>query len=92
VLLADLVGELAKERIASCSDDLRDQCRLQRWSQAGVLPAARRHPDAAVTSLSPALSCRSCRLNPPFAELVRLSQTSVAGGLREEHRRRILGD
>jgi hypothetical protein len=30
-----------------------------------------RHPDAAVTSLIPALSCRSCRPNAPFAELVR---------------------
>jgi hypothetical protein len=31
----------------------------------------RRHPDAAVSSLIPALSCRSCRPNAPFAELVR---------------------
>jgi hypothetical protein len=36
-----------------------------------------RHPDAAVTSLIPALSCRSCRPNAPFAELVQLSRTSV---------------
>ena len=27
-----------------------------------------RHPDAAVTSLIPALSCRSCRPDAPFAE------------------------
>jgi hypothetical protein len=33
-----------------------------------------RHLDAAVTSLIPALSCRSCRPNAPFAELVRLSE------------------
>jgi hypothetical protein len=26
----------------------------------------------------PSLSCRSCRPNPPFAELVRLSRTSIA--------------
>ena len=32
-----------------------------------------RRCDAAVTSLIPALSCRSCRPNAPFAELVRLS-------------------
>jgi len=32
-----------------------------------------RHPDAALTSLIPALSCRSCRPNAPFAELLRLS-------------------
>ncbi len=29
-----------------------------------------RHPDAELTSLIPALSCRSCRPNAPFAELV----------------------
>ncbi len=48
--------------------------------------------DAAVTSLIPALSCRSCRPNAPFAELVRLSRTSIADEMREEHRRRVLGD
>ena len=36
-----------------------------------------RHPDAAITSLIPALSCRSCRPNAPFAELVQLSRLSV---------------
>ena len=51
-----------------------------------------RHPDAAVTSLIPALSCRSCRPNAPFAELVRLSRTSIADEMREEHRRRLLGE
>ena len=50
-----------------------------------------RHPDAAVSSLLPALSCRSCRPNAPFAELVRLSRTSIADEMREEHRRRVLG-
>ena len=35
-----------------------------------------RHHDAAVTSLIAALSCRSCRPNAPFAELVRLSRTA----------------
>jgi hypothetical protein len=49
-----------------------------------------RHHDAAVTSLIPALSCRSCRPNAPFAELVRLSRTSIADEMREEHRRRVL--
>ena len=48
-----------------------------------------RHPDAAVTSLIPALSCRGCRPNAPFAELVRLSRTSVADEMREEHRRKV---
>jgi hypothetical protein len=51
-----------------------------------------RHPDAAVTSLIPALSCRSCRPNAPFAELVRLSRTSIADEMREEHRWRVLGE
>jgi hypothetical protein len=51
-----------------------------------------RHPDAAVTSLIPLLSCRSCRRNAPFAELGRLSRTSIADKMREEHRRRVLGD
>jgi hypothetical protein len=41
-----------------------------------------RHPDAAVTSLIPDLSCRSCRPNAPFAELVRLSQSNIAGEMR----------
>jgi hypothetical protein len=48
-----------------------------------------RHPDAAVTSLIPSLSCRSCRPHAPFAELVRLSRTSIADELREEHTRRV---
>jgi len=30
--------------------------------------------------------------NAPFAELVRLSRTSIAEEMREEHRRRVLGD
>ena len=51
-----------------------------------------RHPDAALTSLIPALSCRSCRPNALFAELVRLSRTSIADEMREGHRRRVLGE
>ena len=38
-----------------------------------------RHRNTAVTSLIPTLSCRSCRPNAPFAELVRLSRTRVCG-------------
>ena len=37
----------------------------------------RTHRGAAVTALTPALSCRSCRPNAPFAELVCLSKSSV---------------
>jgi hypothetical protein len=33
----------------------------------------------------------ACRPNAPFAQLVRLSQTSIADEMREEHRRRVLG-
>jgi hypothetical protein len=51
-----------------------------------------RHRDAAVTSLIPALSCRFCRPNAPFAELVRLSSTSVADEIRIERTRRKLGE
>ncbi|MGH6673886.1 MAG: hypothetical protein ACRECV_18205 [Xanthobacteraceae bacterium] len=50
-----------------------------------------RQRDAAVTSLIPLLSCRSCRPNAPFAELMRLSKTSIADEIRIERGRRILG-
>jgi hypothetical protein len=49
-------------------------------------------PHAALSILIPALSCRSCRPNAPFAELVRLSRKSIADEMREEHQRRVLGD
>ena len=51
-----------------------------------------KHPDAAVTSLIPSLSCRSCRPNAPFAELVRLSRTSITDEMRIERTRRVLGE
>ena len=51
-----------------------------------------RHRDAAITSLIPSLSCRSCRPHAPFAEVVRLSKTSIADEMRIEHTRRVLGD
>ena len=51
-----------------------------------------RHRDAAVTGLIPSLSCRSCRPNAPFAELLRLSQSSIADEMREEHTRLVLGE
>jgi hypothetical protein len=82
-------------------DRRRRHCRL--WFLWVRCPACRtinaidlrtldRHHDAAVTSLIPVLSCRSCRPNAPFAELVRLSRKSIAEEMREEHRRRVLGD
>jgi hypothetical protein len=45
-----------------------------------------------VASLIPALSCRSCRPNAPFAELIRLSRTNIADEMREEHRRPVPGE
>jgi hypothetical protein len=64
-------------------------CPACRTINAIDLRALDRHPDAAVTSLIPALSCRSCRPNAPFAELMRLSRTSIADEMREAHRRRV---
>jgi hypothetical protein len=68
------------------------RCPACRTTQAVDLSTLDRHRDAAVTSLIPSLSCRSCRPNAPFAELVRLSRTSIADEMREEHTRRVLGD
>jgi hypothetical protein len=68
------------------------RCPACRTTNAIDLRTLDRHPDAAVTSLIPALSCRSCRPHAPFAELVRLSRTSIADEMREEHRRRVLGE
>jgi len=67
-------------------------CPACRTVSAVDLRALDRHGGAAITSLIPALSCRLCRPNAPFAELVRLSRTSIADEMREEHQRRILGD
>ena len=45
------------------------RCPACRTTQALDLRTLDRHRDAAVTSLIPALSCRSCRPNAPFAEI-----------------------
>lgn len=42
------------------------------------LRTVERHPDATVTSLIPALSCRSCSPNAPFCRLVKLAAMSIA--------------
>ena len=68
------------------------RCPACRTINAIDLRTLDRHHDAAITSLIPALSCRSCRPNAPFAELVRLSRKSIADEMREEHRRRVLGE
>jgi hypothetical protein len=67
------------------------RCPACRTINALDLRSIDRHPVAAVTSLIPSLSCRSCRPNAPFAELVRLSRTSIADEMWEEHKRRVLG-
>jgi len=68
------------------------RCPACRTINAIDLRTLDRHHDAAITSLIPALSCRSCRPHAPFAQLVRLSLKSIADELREEHQRRVLGD
>ena len=68
------------------------RCPACRTTTAIDLRTLDRHRAAAVTSLVPALSCRSCRPNAAFAELVRLSRTSIADEMRDEHRRRVLGE
>src|SRR6516164_4815537 len=68
------------------------RCPACRTINAIDLRTVDRHHDAAVSSLIPALSCRSCRPHAPFAELVGLSATSIADEMREEHRRRVLGE
>ncbi len=54
------------------------RCPACRTINAIDLRTLDRHPDAAITSLIPWLSCRSCRPHAPFAQLVRLSPASVA--------------
>jgi hypothetical protein len=67
------------------------KCPACRMVSAIDLRTLDRQHDAAVTTLVPALSCRSCRPHAPFAELVRLSMTSIADEMREEHTRQVLG-
>ena len=68
------------------------RCPACRTINAIDLRTLDRHRDAAVTSLIPALSCRACRPNAPFAELVRLSRQSIADELRHERVQRVLGN
>jgi hypothetical protein len=66
------------------------RCPACRTTQSVDLRPLDRHHDAAVTSLVPSLSCRSCRPNAPFAELVRLSPTSIAASCVRSTRSRRL--
>ena len=51
------------------------RCPACRTTNAIDLRTLDRHRDATVSSLIPALSCRSCRPNAPFAELARRTAT-----------------
>ena len=55
------------------------RCPACRTINAIDLRTLDRHRDAVVTSLIPALSCRSCRPDAPFAELVRLGARRIGG-------------
>ena len=68
------------------------RCPACRTTNAIDLRTLDRHPDAAITSLIPALSCRSCRPNAPFAELVQLSRLSVTDEWNVERGRAVLGE
>ena len=57
---------------------LRARCPACRTTGDVDLRSLDWHRGAAVTALTSALSCRSCRPNAPFAELVCLSKSSVA--------------
>jgi hypothetical protein len=57
---------------------LHARCPACRTTGSVDLRALDWHRGAAVTALTPALSCRSCRPNAPFAELVCLSKSRVA--------------
>jgi hypothetical protein len=78
--------------ITACYWFLWVRCPACQTTNAIDLRTLDRHGDAAVMSLIPALSRRSCRPNAPFAELARLSRTSIADEMCEEHRRRVLGE
>ena len=64
-------------------------CPAWRTINAIDLRTLDRHHDAAVTSLIPALSCRSCRPNAPFAELVQLSRRRNVGRISSSGARRM---
>ena len=68
------------------------RCPACRTTQSIDLRTLDRHRDATVTSLIPSLSCRSCRPNAPFAELLGLSQSSVADELNVSRTREVIGE
>jgi hypothetical protein len=82
--------------IAAGYCSLRARCPACRTTGEVDLRTLDWHRGAAVTALTPALSCRSCRPNAPFAELVCLSKSSVAdeftGAQRQSVGQRVNGD
>jgi hypothetical protein len=68
------------------------RCPACRTTNAIDLRTLARHRDAAVTSLIPHCPAAHARPNAPFAELVRLPQTSIPDEMRIEHTRRVFGE
>jgi hypothetical protein len=68
------------------------RCPACRTTTAVDLRDVDRHREAAVTSLIPALSCRLCRPNAPFAELLKLWPSSVADELNVGQTRAVIGE
>jgi hypothetical protein len=62
------------------------RCPACRTETAIDLRLIDRHHNTALTGLIPALSCRSCRPNSPFAEIVRLAQLNVTEELYHQVR------
>ena len=87
MLFLPTIGAAVPRGTGSCGCAVRPAAPFQ----AVDLRTLDRHPWSALTGLIPALSCRSCRPHAPFAELICLSDKSIADELREDHSRRMLG-
>jgi hypothetical protein len=79
----------AAEEEAAARRATEARCPACRTTQAVDLRTLDRHPWSALTGLIRALSCRP---HAPSAELVCLSDKSIADEMREQHTRRILGN
>jgi hypothetical protein len=71
---------------------LHVRCPACRTTNAIDLRALDWHRNAAVTALIPALSCRSCRPDAPFAELLKLSPLTIADEFRAARAERVQGE
>jgi hypothetical protein len=75
------LGRLPKPRLSKIAHSepvMRARCPACRTTGDVDLRTLDWHHGAAVTALTPALSCRACRPNAPFAELLSLSKSSLA--------------